>query len=185
MEKRLFIGIKIEPSDKLLGIYEEIKLNLEPEKIKWITKENMHITLKFLGNTDIKLITQIKEVIKNSITHYKPFQLELKGIDCFTKNKQIKVIWMGIDTNSEINALANHLINKMENLGFENEQRDFKAHLTLGRVNSNINEEKIQRIMSYYQDEIIQKVIVSEMILFESLSSQQGPKYIPIEKFHL
>jgi RNA 2',3'-cyclic 3'-phosphodiesterase len=185
MAKRLFIGIKIKPSDKLLELYQGIKQDLINERIKWIENENMHITLKFLGDTEVNLIPKIDELLKNAVANYKPFKFNIKGLGNFKKNKQIKVIWMGLDQKSELDSIANFLIDSFEKCGFENEQRDFNAHLTLGRVNSMSNNNKFDESLRNYQNSIVQSVFVNEIILFESVLKPSGRKYMEIERYAL
>jgi 2'-5' RNA ligase len=185
MEKRLFIGIKILPSEKLIDIYQELRSKFENERIKWIPFENMHITLNFIGNTHEENIPQINLIIKESSIHFKPFGFDIKGLGYFKKNKKIHVIWMGIENGKELDSFAHSLIENLQLIGFENETRNYNAHLTLGRINSISDEKQFLRIISDYQDVLIQNISVKEITLFESVQRPEGSFYKVIEYFPL
>jgi len=185
MEKKLFIGIKIVPSKKLIAIYQELKTDLDNEKIKWVTPENLHITLKFLGSTPDIQIPEVKKAIKEISDHFKPFNFGIKGLGCFTKGGKIKVIWMGIDNGSELNAFADNLIKRFELIGYEDEKRKFTAHLTLGRVNLVSNMDQLEKLLSDNKEIFIQQVAVKEIVLFESITEYDGPHYRVIDTFSL
>ncbi len=185
MEKKLFIGIKILPSEKLIGIYHKLRLNLGNEQIKWVSFQNMHITLKFLGNTPEYMISVINNTIEEVTDQYQPFNFEIKNLGYFTKSKKIKVIWMGIENGVELNAFAHKLIKKMSLIGFEDEKREYTAHLTLGRVNFISNQNQVDDLFSDYHEILIQNVEVKEIALFESITKSDSPYYHVIKTFSL
>ncbi len=185
MEKKLFIGIKILPSLELIGIYQELKRSLDNEKIKWTPFQNLHITLKFLGNTPEYLISGIKKALEEITELNQTFNFKIKGLGSFTKNNKIKVIWMGIEDGSEINAFVTKLIRRFELIGYEDEKRKFTAHLTLGRVNFISDVNLIKKLISDRNELLIQNVEVKEITLFESIVRFDGPHYEAIDTFSL
>jgi RNA 2',3'-cyclic 3'-phosphodiesterase len=182
MEKRLFIGIKIEPSPKFLEIYQEIKENLAHEKIKWVEIEDLHVTLKFLGFTHSDNIPKINTAIQRSIKHCNPFQVEINGLGSFSSNKQVKVLWMGIDKINELCSISDRLMKNLLEHGYNQEERIYNPHLTLGKINCLSNYEKYQKLEEKYWKTNIQNIEVKEIILYESLSKPLSPKYLQIDK---
>jgi len=185
MEKRLFIGIKIYPSSELLDFYSRLKSRLENEKISWVDIENMHITLKYLGNTDINLISQISESLVSIAKKNEPFRIEIKGFGRFKKNRKTNVIWLGVGENRMLNKLASDVIGEMSNFGFEPENRPYRAHLTLGRVKSNLEETILEGFEEKYKDFFLQDLIVENLILYESLRINGLLLYKPLNTYQL
>lgn len=185
MEKRLFVGIKILPSERLINIYNELRSRLENERIKWIPFENMHITLHFLGNTNEEYLPRINQIIKETSGNFSPFGFDIKGLGYFKKNKKIHVVWMGIDSGEELDSLAFTLIKNLQLIGFESEIRNFNAHLTFGRVNFISDVDLFLKIVIDFQGLLIQNVNVKEIVLFESIKKPVGSVYNVVERFSL
>jgi len=91
---RGFIAIDIDPFPKLLEIEREIKIS--GANVKCVEPENIHLTIKFLGDTDESLIDRIKDIMNDSVKNMEPFEIQLKGAGVFPNERYIKVIWIGI-----------------------------------------------------------------------------------------
>lgn len=175
---RLFIAIEIprEVKDYLFTIKNNFNKNLA--KVNWIAKKNLHLTLKFLGNIDEKLIPKIIEKL-NEIK-FDSFELELDNLDSFPNPNYMKVLWVGVKNFNKVIELQSEVEEKLREY-FEKD-KEFSAHITLGRIkfvkdkpefNSILKKTKINKI----------KFKVDSFSLIKSELSKNGPTYINLEKF--
>ena len=118
-----------------------IELRTEGSGITWVKPENIHITLKFLGDTSTDLLPQIEQRISRICREIPPFELSSKQGGVFPRWEMPKVLWVGVDAAPEsmfqLAKLKNALEGELEPLGFTAETRPFKPHLTIGRVKNN------------------------------------------------
>jgi RNA 2',3'-cyclic 3'-phosphodiesterase len=185
MENRLFIGVKIHPSVLFLNLYKKIKFEFKDESIKWVPVENMHITLKFLGNTPDFKLPQIKTALEITVGLFQEFTAEIKGLGYFEKGRSIKIIWMGIECGKNMVSLSESLNNNLKISGYEDSEKEFKAHLTLARIKHTTKTMEIKKFLNNYRDVFIQSINVKEVCLFESLLNPKGAEYKIIESFPL
>lgn len=127
---RLFIAIEI-PNDirNYLGEVQE-KIDGATNKIKFVDKNNIHLTLKFLGEVQPDKTEEIKEILKK--IPIKPFSVHLDKIGVFPSESYIRVIWVGLKPENDILELQKNIDEKLKKL-FKKE-KNFKSHLTLARV---------------------------------------------------
>ncbi len=167
---RCFIAIDLDKSLKLK--LRDIQRKLEGD-IKIVPQENLHITLKFLGNVNENKITQIKNIIKNTCSKFKKFQMNIKGIGCFPNNNYIRVVWAGAESKTFYD-IAVAIDNKLKELGFEKE-KNHAPHITLARVKS--ANHNIKEILEKFKNTDFGILIVSEISLFKSTLTKDGSVY--------
>ncbi len=171
---RVFISINIpdEIKEKIKKIQEEL-----PEfKGKRTELENLHLTLKFLGEIDEKKIAEVKEKLKE--IKFKIFETEIDSIGIFSP-KFIKIIWLHL-TNCE--DLQKKIDDKLENL-FRKENR-FMGHLTIARVKHLRDKVKFLEELEKIKIEKI-KFRMGKFYLMESKLTAEGPKYSILEEYIL
>lgn len=188
MTKRLFVAFKIRPSSQLISVCQKLQLKLKNDRINWVALDNLHVTLKFLGETDDQLFPEIFNVLENVFNNFDRFRIIIKGIGRFSKRKHTKVIWLGIDDiNNQLSLIADKL-NHGLNLpigGFDPEQKTFKAHLTFGRVKYIQNEHVLSDFINAYSNLEFQEITIDEIILYESVLKSRGPVYNSLKKIKL
>lgn len=145
-------------------------MTLHDIKISWVAIENMHITLKYLGNTDVNLIPELNEVLGVIAVKHRNFRIKIQGLGTFGKNKRTNIIWLGIPSNEILNSLATDVVSAMQNFGFDPENRHYKAHLTLGRIKSTIDESIPAKLVQDYNKLFFQEFEVKNFVLYESLN---------------
>jgi RNA 2',3'-cyclic 3'-phosphodiesterase len=181
---RTFIAIDLTEEIKktLAGLQDELKKS--EADVKWVDPENIHLTLKFLGEISEEQVIQIKEVLDRVTSRLKPFEIGLSGIGAFPKLDYAKVIWAGIEKGKkETVDIAKNVETELERLGFAREDREFTAHLTIGRVRSGKNKEALKKkILSAHSSEPIahSQQVISRIILYQSTLTPQGPIYTPL-----
>ena len=169
---RVFVAVEIS-NDRILKNIETFQKNVQidakPTKI-----DQIHFTLKFLGEIDEIRCEQVKDTIKK--ISFSSFDLSLKGVGGFPNLKNPRVIWIRIDENGveKLTALANEIGMKLTSLGFEDDKK-FKPHLTIFRVKKKISD--ISVMMKEYETVEFGTQTVSKMKIKRSVLSPKGPEY--------
>lgn len=183
--KRLFVAIKIVPSESTINTYKTLRNNLSSNKIKWTDAENFHLTLKFLGLTHNHEIPNIIEVIKNTI-HDNSFllNLNLSKIGVFGSSYKPRIIWFGFEKNNELEKLVTNLINNLEVIGFAKDSQNFVPHISIGRINKVTDKISFNNAIKN-SNLLNQEIAVSKIVLLESVLSKMGTKYNEIYSFEI
>jgi 2'-5' RNA ligase len=182
---RTFIAVKIQPKPKLITLIDDLKKEFSGEKIKWVEASKLHLTLKFLGDTTNDQVEIVKRCLKSVSEEHKEFQFDIAGLGFF-KNKGIpRVLYARIINSDELITLAGSVENKLEKVGFKKELRNFKPHLTLGRIKYLNDKSGFYEVVNEKKDIEIQTTLISELFFYSSALRPQGPVYEPIEIFKL
>lgn len=132
---RLFVAINIDPSLRPpLGEIQG-KLRAIRAPVSWVKPENLHFTLKFLGEVAETHLSALRDVFRHSLVGLRPFSLSLAGVGTFPPKGRPRVIWVGVDQGAEeMERLRERIDKVLVPLGFPREDRPFRPHLTLGRI---------------------------------------------------
>ncbi len=134
---RAFIAIELGAELKRSLESVQIKLRDAPSarRVRWVSPENMHLTLKFLGNIDAARIPDFSAALNRVAAQYAPFELTAHALGCFPNTRRPNVVWVGLEGNLiALTKLANDIDVACTALGVAPEERAFSPHLTLGRV---------------------------------------------------
>jgi 2'-5' RNA ligase len=177
MEKiRTFIAVdfnNVEVINSILTLQEKIT-NVEAD-VKFVEKENLHITLKFLGEVTPSVIANIQKAL--SEIKFKPFNVVVKGIGAFPNYRNIRVVWVGIEEGvEELKSLQSRIDEELVVLGFKRE-KDFIPHLTIGRVKSGRNRDKLISILNEFRDFTFGRQLIDTIHLKKSILTSRGPIY--------
>ena len=164
----------------MLGVLEHLKESLSGSKIKWIEPYNLHITLFFLGGTDEKLIPLISERLKQLSLEFSSFRMEFEGVGVFKNFRDPRVIWIGIRDHFNICKLKSGIDDELGKFGFEAEKREFRPHLTIGRIKWIRKISVLEELVESYKNDEIQKTGIKEIIFYESILKPDGPLYLPL-----
>ncbi len=183
--KRLFAAIKVHPGENLLSLYADLRAMLRNEKIKWVDEKNIHITLKFFGETPESQIDAICETLDDVAYRHQPLNLKLQNIGIFGSKYNPRVIWFGMEKNPAIESLAEDVIQSLDKAGFPHDGQNFRAHLTVGRIKFINDIKNFQKGIDRFKDVFIQDIRVTAFELYESKLRPQGPEYGVVEGFRL
>jgi len=182
--KRIFAAIKIEPSTHLHALFNEIRQHFIGENINWVEMKNLHITLKFFGETEEKNIKPIIETFAAVAAEHKPFELQLLSFGVFKSVTNPTVFWLGIMKNARLENLFRNINSKLQNIGYEAEKRSFTPHLTLARIKYLKNIETVERLIEKYKTTELKPQTINNFSLYESILSPKGAVYEVIETFN-
>lgn len=183
---RSFLAIEIDNDliPKIANVQNSFKKT--NTNIKYVSTENMHLTLKFFGNIEEEMVEDISLIIQKVISNYSSFDLAIENCGSFPNENNIKVLWLGI-ANSENNKIANlqkDLDKEFKKLGFKKE-KNFISHLTIGRVKNSKNKAEIKNKIAKFKDIKIGKMTVNKISLKKSTLTSNGPIYEDINVFNL
>jgi len=178
---RTFIAIKINPEEKLLEIFSTLKKSLAGEVINWVSSENLHLTLRFLGETSQAQVGEIVKLLESISEQFQPFQFEIKGVAVFKNKIQPRVLFLSIENDFMLKKLAGEIEESVMPHGFDWEEKTFNPHLTLGRIKFIQNKDVVYSLVNKLKSTYIQQVTVSEIIFYQSILGSEGPTYNPIK----
>ncbi|MDH7507950.1 MAG: RNA 2',3'-cyclic phosphodiesterase [Methanomassiliicoccales archaeon] len=180
---RGFIAVDLETNEKITKILRELKTTLPSLKI--VDQTNMHITLKFLGDTDDSQIPSIMEIIQKATEGMRPFTISLVGTGAFPSKSKIRVIWIGIKDAGQLAVIAKKIDEELHSLEFEKEKREFSPHLTLARTKEVTSSTKIEKLIDKYSKEEFGEEVVRSIRLKKSVLTPKGPIYSTIDEVNL
>lgn len=183
---RSFIAIELSPENqaKLSQIIKELKTS--GADVKWVRPENIHLTLKFLGQVETKQIPEITEILEETAKGFDKFEIQLNELGAFPKIHSPRVIWVNAnEPTGIISTIVFQLEERLEKLGFAKEGREFTAHITIGRVRS--SDGRINLVDKLKQTKISSPIIqeVNKLTLFKSTLTPSGPIYGVINQANL
>jgi len=135
--QRLFIAINLPEDllDALTTAQHRLQRKLAGYPLRWSRPEGIHLTLKFLGDTDPARIPAINEALMRIAERHAPFDLSVGGLGMFPNARRPNVLWVGVeDAAHYLRYLAADVDKAMARLGWQREKRPFNGHLTLARV---------------------------------------------------
>ena len=181
---RSFLAIEINNDlipkiSKVQDSFKETNAN-----IKYVSKENMHFTLKFFGDVDEDKLEEIEIAINKVLNNHSSFDITIEGCGNFPKPDIIKVIWIGIAKNETMITLQKDLDKEFKKIGFRKEKK-FISHLTIGRPRNQKNKNELKNIIKENKNVKIGTMKVSKIYLKKSTLTPKGPIYEDIKVFNL
>ena len=181
--KRLFIAVDISDEARRFAaeLIDRLRFNHQSKGISWSKPENLHITVKFLGDTDESTESKLLEVLSSVAPRFQPFRLDLEKPELLGR----RVISIAARSDSPtVFSLEMAVDTECERLGLEREGRRFHPHLTLGRIR---RPEGIRELSKQFLETQIEPLSfeVHEIVLYESELGAGGSVYRVVERFGL
>lgn len=180
--------LAIELPKEIIGKLSEIQDNLKPSvsQVKWVRPESVHLTLKFFGNIEEKTVDEISQVLKKVAAKISAFVIDVKDIGVFPNILRPRVIWVGVESSGRtLDILYKETEVSLKKIGFEPEQREFRAHLTLGRVKSLKDKRQLTEQIENLKGYEVGSFRVENLFLFKSDLRPTGAIYTKLETFNL
>lgn len=185
-EFRGFIAIPSPPPllQRLKRLQEELKqLDLD---VKWVLPEQIHLTLKFLGQTSSSILEELKRSLNATVQGCHAFSFSVDRFGAFPDLRRPRVVWVGSgEVPAALQQLAQSIEEEVSRFGFEKEGRVFKAHLTLGRVRSPRHCERLAAWTKEHPLSWREEFPCERLILFQSTLLPNGPVYTPLYEVNL
>ena len=175
--KRLFAAIELHPDKAFTNTLSELQARLKRERITWVSGHNLHLTLKFFGETTDEKIPAIEEAMQLGTLGVPSFDICFNRAGIFGSSYNPKVIWLGADINPALNQLFSQLKTEFEKAGFTYDRQNFVPHLTLGRIREISDKALFQQVIGDYREAFSLEQKVNYLQLYESVLSPKGPIY--------
>lgn len=184
---RCFLAIKINGTlrELLKKILADFVIEF-PNCVKWVPLENIHITIKFIGNLNTTHMDALQVDLSNALASLPVFQIESNQIGAFPNIKNPRIIWLGIRYPIHMKHTFSQIETILKVYGYPVENRPFKPHLTLGRVKKNVSLKDLLDIschLSSYKLNEVGSMRAKDLTLFKSTLTPDGPFYEELFQF--
>jgi 2'-5' RNA ligase len=179
---RTFIAIKLDGS--LHNTLNEVieKFAASKASVKWVAPQNVHITLKFLGNVEEERLPAIFSACEKAAEGFSPIDLEVRAVGCFPTSARPRVVWLGLEKGKEtVRELQHSVERELELIGFPKEERGFRAHLTIGRVKGKQGINRLCRLLEEERNIFIGSMRSTTISVMKSQTLPSGPVYTELK----
>ena len=152
--------------------------------VKWVEPQNLHLTVKFLGDVSLKETARICQAVQKAAAEVKPFELTFGGVGAFPNPERPRTIWIAGHCEDAADGMAllhEKVEQRLAKLGFRKDSRRFQAHLTIGRVRrGGPGMADLARLIQENAGLQFGKTTVQEVVVFSSQLTREGPTYQPL-----
>jgi 2'-5' RNA ligase len=176
---RAFVAVfpPLEVRQEALAVARRLPLG---DRVRWIRPENVHLTLKFLGDVREEALDSICAALGEACAGYAPFDVGLMGLGAFPSARRARILWAGTSMGSDrLRSVAADVDAALVPLGFESEKRPYTPHMTLGRVRGR------PASLDLPSDAEGPGFRVEHVELMKSTLTQEGPIYKSLKAFVL
>ena len=154
--------------------------------VRWCGPQQLHVTLKFLGEARDEQLTSLCEAISAASEFIEPFSIRMEGLGCFPTPRNPKVIWCGLDDPERGCTRWLDLADPLfVELGFQGDTRAYHPHITLGRAKTPAGAKLIRETLDQVEVPAVPAMKVMQVVLFESRFAPTGARYTPRFKARL
>jgi 2'-5' RNA ligase len=183
---RLFLAIPIDKQilSTLAGAVDKLRGSRGP--VRWVRPEGMHLTLKFLGDTNEDRVESLVQAVSGTCRNIMPFPISVTGAGAYPNLRRPRVLWAGVvESSGTLKRLVKQVEEEAEKLGWERERREFSPHITIGRVKGNMNIARLTTAVKEIKDEHWGDQEVGELVLYSSKLRPGGAVYEKVHVFKL
>lgn len=175
---RTFVAVELTPeirtrANQLIGALRRVVAD-----VRWSPPENMHLTLKFLGDVEVLEVPRVCDAVKQAVRDATPFNIEIRGAGAFPDSQRPRTVWLGVGEGAEeLARIHERLEAALAPLGFREECRRYRPHLTLGRVRDSQPGSSFARALAAHETYAAGAMMVGEVAVVSSELSRSGSKY--------
>ncbi len=181
MKQRVRTFVAVETSEAVRAAAAKLirKFARCDANVRWVEPENMHLTLKFLGDVDALEIPDVCRAVEQAVAEVPGFSFNVAGAGAFPKIERPRTLWLGVTSGAEELIELNKQIEKgLKTLGYPPDNRRFSPHLTLGRVKRTGPElDELSELITSLADHPVGTTAVDEVTVFSSELTREGPVY--------
>ena len=188
---RAFIAIPLPAPllEKLAALQRKLEKRVPPRSVRWARGEGIHLTLKFLGDTLVEKLPEIKQALAVVARHALACTFTVGELGCFPNPRRPRVVWVGVqEPTGRLAALQDAIEEVMAPFGYPPEGRGFTPHLTLGRVRRKISRDdgaRVGEVVTNTTVELLAEVPADHFALIRSVLKPTGAEYTTLEEFRL
>jgi 2'-5' RNA ligase len=181
---RTFVAIDLSPAVRRQAQTLIHELAARTTAVKWVSAEQLHVTVKFLGDVDDTELYQVCQAVDRAVAELEPFEVICRGIGAFPHFHRPRTLWIGLeDPGHHIAQVQQRVEAEFAALGFPREVRPFHAHVTIGRVD--LRHRRLSRLtdgLDQYADRQWGSFPVKQCTVYTSELTPSGPIYTPISR---
>jgi len=174
---RTFIAAPLRVEGQFLQARQELITMLKGERISWTNPDQFHVTLRFIGDTEVVDIKKIGFALQAGIHIPERIRLNITELASFGPKKRPRVIWVGFEETDFFELLKREVDAVLEKCGIPGIEQPFRAHLTLGRVRSLKNLPEYYLTMEEMKHQFHGSVLFEKLVFFRSILGPRGPEY--------
>jgi len=178
---RTFIAVELAP--RVMARAGDLidKLRVAAAQVNWVKTQQMHLTLKFLGDVRDTETPDICRVVEEAARGFEPFEITLRGVGAFPTNEHPRTVWIGIEDGADTLCALQAAIEMAlkEKLGFPKEARRFQPHLTIGRVKHEPpgTQGELTALLERHAHFDADLSVIDEVVVFASFLGRSGPSH--------
>lgn len=180
---RAFVGVPVDAAvaARMCAVRDGIAVGT----VRWIPAENLHLTLKFLGDVEEARVSSIRAAVRDALTDNTRFFVTARGLGVFPDSRRPRVLWVGL-ASPELARLAGQVERALEPLGFERAAAPFRPHVTIGRWRRPESRgDRLRGELARWRDHEFGEFRIDAATLFRSTLRPEGAVYDPLEIFPL
>lgn len=182
---RAFIAIDLPPDilSQIHSITTSLRIRTAELPVRWIPAENVHLTLKFLGDVSSTNVDMVSEIVQRTAIGYDCFELSVGSLGVFPNARRPRVIWIGVEAPQVLGAIQRVIDQETTRLGYDTKDQTFSPHLTIGRVSRGAGYRELKAISDFLESEsvgFLGAARVSQINLYRSDLKPSGAEYTRI-----
>ncbi|RLC88928.1 MAG: RNA 2',3'-cyclic phosphodiesterase, partial [Chloroflexi bacterium] len=188
---RAFIAIPLPHPllEELAALQRQLEKQIPPRSVRWVRAEGIHLTLKFLGDTPVEKLPEIKQALAAVARHAPACSFTVAGLGCFPNPRRPRVVWVGVqEPTGRLAALQDAIEEVMAPFGYPAEGRGLTHHLTLGRVRRKVGKEAVRQVgeaVAATEVGLLGEVPADHFALIRSVLKPTGAEYTTLARFPL
>ena len=186
MTIRVFVAIEIDSEIKNKLSEYLSKLKRTGADVKWVSPENIHLTLKFIGYIETGTLINLSRIINDAVSGIGPFSISIGNIGAFPSLEKPRVVFVCVqERENNLLRIYENLDKGVEQLGIRKESKKYVGHITLGRVKSQKNISKLKNTLNTGTECYFGLEKVTSLSLIQSKLTPTGPIYSRLNNFIL
>lgn len=176
---RTFVALPVSAAVKQLAAHWMQRLGQVADSVKWVAAENLHLTLKFLGEVPTVELAEICQRVTSAVAALQPLEIECDHVGAFPNSSRPRTLWLGIGAGSQqVSQLQESVERGLNQLGFRQEQRQYHPHITLGRLRSSpASSPELTSLLEPADFGTPVTCLVEQVVVVASQKSREGPHY--------
>ncbi len=177
------VDLPVALNNALEKASNQLQEELSGGPVRWVPVNNIHLTLKFLGDVSEKNIPVFETILKTEAANHRVFEISVGGFGVFPNAARPRVLWVGVEAPDELMSLQRRIDMETARLGYAPEQRAFNPHLTLGRVSRNATPSQVRKasaVLKKHKIAFLGAARIETVTLYRSDLSPDGAVYSKI-----
>ena len=173
---RAFLAVEVTPTIYAALVRVKSELAVTGAAVRWVRDDALHVTVKFLGSVSLGLLDMIHHALRRQVRALPAFSVRVAGLGVFPNLRRPRVVWVG-SNGSNLVQFARVVEATVAPLGFVEETRPFRGHITLGRVNSGRGWPRLEEALTAHWSDDFGTVTIRELAGFRSDLRRDGAVY--------